>query len=112
MVIKNDNQDSDNVVINQGNANNPWTTVSGPDLRIVKQSSAEDPISIIESSTGERFYTFGPVFEYDEEARLFAEHFEELSGISLAEFLAPLWEAYEQFVAEQKSAENPSASNE
>jgi len=65
MVIKNDNN-QDSIVTQQGNVNRPWSIASGLNLGIVKQCSAEDPISILESSTGERVYTFGPVFESEE----------------------------------------------
>lgn len=113
MVIKNNDNNQDSIIIQQGNANHPWSVVCGPNLRIVQQGSVEDPWSILESSTGERVYTLGPVFESEEESLSFAEFFEEQAGISLDEFWAPLWILYEQFMAEEgASGEAPTITNE
>jgi len=113
MVIKNNDNNQDSVIIQQGNANRPWSIASGPNLRIIQHWSAEDPISILETSTGERVYTLGPCFESHEDAQSFAAFFEERTGISLAEFLAPWWIAFEQWMAEMEaSGEVPTITNE
>jgi len=112
MVIKNVNNNQDSLIIDQGNANRPWGVVVGPNLRIIQKFSNENPYTIVESSTGERVYVLGPVFDTEEEAKRFEEFFEELNGISLAEFLAPVFIAYEQYMAEQQASGETPTTNE
>ena len=112
MVIKNNDHNQDSIIIQQGNANCPGSTVSGPDLRIIQECSAEDPYTILESSTGERVYAFGPVFESEEDRLSFKKSFEEHTGVSLDEFLAPYWIAFEQYMAEQEASGEAPATNE
>jgi len=111
MVIKNDNN-QDSLIIDQGNANRPWGVVIGPNLRIIQEFSNENPCTIVESSTGERVYVLGPVFDTEEEAKRFEEFLKEQTGMSMAEFLAPLFIAYEQFMAEQQASGATPTTNE